>query len=443
MSATTSRRSHRDQARTTPSASRRRQQEAPSPGRSSRYQPVRRQSWAGLTPEQILTRYVPGKAPPLKVLEVLIELFNTLHTALEKTVSHKTRHERAQFLRRFFRDLKRKAGFKTLPDPRNLGQKHLRAMVQVWQREGLAAATIQTYLSFLRGLGMWMGKHGFVRPPAYYGLTPDEYQRHETAQRDKSWSGQGIDIDALIAQVSAFDAHVGASLRLIQAMGLRRKESVQFRPFEHVQPFEETGLSADQRQADRYAWVKGKGGRVRWIALDSPVRMAAVAHARSMVSGRDAHMGDPARDLKQNLRRFDYVLEKFGITLRERGATGHGLRHEVLNQVYREVAGAASPVQGGGLVTAEMDRSVRQAVAHLAGHARIRAAGAYCGGSSVRRGSALHSESPGDAANAPGHAEQPEVKGMSALHPSASPNVMGLPSSKTMSLSPATDNTSA
>jgi len=177
-----------------------------------------------MTPDEILARYVPGKALPLKVLDVLIELFNTLHTALEKTVSHKTRHERAQFLRRFFRDLKLKAGFKTMPDPRNLGQKHIRAMVQVWQRERLAPATIQTYLSFLRGLGMWMGKHGFVRPPAYYGLALDEYQRHESAQRDKSWSGQGIAVDALIAQVCAFDVHVGASLRLIQAMGLRRKE---------------------------------------------------------------------------------------------------------------------------------------------------------------------------------------------------------------------------
>ncbi len=332
-----------------------------------------------MTSGEILARYIPGKAPPLKVLDVLLELFNTLHTALEKTVSHKTRHDRAQFLRRFFRDLNLKAGFKTMPDPRNLGQKHIRAMVQVWQRERLAPATIQTYLSFLRGLGMWMGKHGFVRAPTYYGLALDEYQRHEYAQRDKSWSGQGIDVEALIAQVCEFDVHVGASLRLIQAMGLRRKESVQFRPFAHVIPFNETGLPADQRQADRYAWVKGKGGRVRWIPLDRPVRLAALAFAQGVVSSRDAHMGDPERDLRKNLRRFDYVLEKFGVTLRERGATGHGLRHEVLNGVYQEVTSEASPVRGGGAVLPEVDRVARQAVALLAGHSRLRSAGAYVG----------------------------------------------------------------
>ncbi len=374
--------------------SRRRIQELISPGRSSQQQPIRRQSWAGLLPQEILARYRPGKTPPLKVLEVLIELFNTQHTALEKTVSHKTRQERSQFLRRFFRDLKGKAGFKTVPDPRNLGQKHIHAMVQVWQQGHLAPATIQTYLSFLRGLAMWLGKHGFVRKPGHYGLSLEEYQRHEYAQRDKSWSAQGIDADALIAEVCKFDLRVGAALRLMLAMGLRRKESLQFRPFQHVMPFSETGLPENQQQADRYAWVKGKGGRVRWIPLDSPAHLAALEFAQGVVDSRDAHMGDPQRDLKRNLRRLGYVLEKFGITLRERGATGHGLRHEVLNDAYEDVAGVPSPVRGGGPVSPELDRAARLAVSHLAGHARARAADAYCGKSVGSRSGAPGTPSP-------------------------------------------------
>jgi hypothetical protein len=115
-----------------------------SSGRIGAQQPARRQSWAGHSPRDILASLRPGHTDPMRVLEVLIELFNARHTALQKTVSHKTRQERANFLRRFFRDLNRKAGFPTLPDPRNLGQKHIQAMVQVWQREELAAATIQT-----------------------------------------------------------------------------------------------------------------------------------------------------------------------------------------------------------------------------------------------------------------------------------------------------------
>ena len=363
----------------------RRRQEPGSPGRMTQPEPLRRQGWAGQTPQQILAHYRPGKAPPLKVLEVLLALFNALHTSLEKTVSHKTRHERAQFLRRFFRDLHEKAGFKKLPDPRNLGQKHLRAMVQVWQQEHLAPATIQTYLSFLRGLSMWMGKHGFVRAPSYYGLSPEAYRRHEAAQRDKSWTAQGIDIGALLAQVFEYDRYVGASLGLVRSMGLRRKESILFRPYEHVAAFADTGLPPEERQADRYVLAEGKGGRARWIPLDSPDRLAALELAQSVVGSRDAHLGDPSRDLKRNLRRFDYVLAKFGITLRERGATGHGLRHERLNDVYEDITGVPSPVRGGGPVPPELDRAARLAVSRLAGHARVRASGAYLGSSAVMR----------------------------------------------------------
>lgn len=339
----------------------------------------RRQPWAERTPEQILAQYRPGHAAPLQVLEVLLTLFNNRHTVLEKTVSHKTRQERANFLRRFFRDLTAKAGFRTAPDPRNLGQKHLHAMVQVWQREQLAPATIQTYMSFLRGLASWLGKPGFVRPPGHYGLSLAEYERHEVAQRDKSWRAQGLDVDAVIAQVAAYDPRAAASMRLMQALGLRRKESVTFKPFADVCPFEQTGLPPEKRQADQYVWIKGKGGRVRWIELATEVQRAAVAHAQSVVSGKQAHLGDPSKTLEQNLRRLLYVLEKFGITRRASGATGHGLRHEHCNDLYEAVAGMPSPVRGGRSASPDADRTARQAVSSRAGHSRIRAAGAYIG----------------------------------------------------------------
>lgn len=369
-------------------ASRRRQQVSSSPGRMLASESPRRQQWANKTAQDILAGYQPGKAPPAKVLEVLLELFNTLHTSLEKTVSHKTRHERAQFLRRFFRDLKTKAGFNTIPDPRNLGQKHIHAMVQVWQREHLAPATIQTYLSFLRGMGMWMGKHGFVRRPEHYGLSLEEYQRHEYAQRDKSWSAAGIDIEELIERVCAYDRYVGASLRLIHAMGLRRKESIQFRPFKHVLPFAETGLPLDHKTADRYVRIKGKGGRVRFIPLDSPARLTAVDLAQGLVSHQDAYLGDAAHDLKQNLRRFDYVLEKFGITFRELGVTAHGLRHEALIDHFQSLTGQPPPVRGGVGLPRDVNQLARKAVSELAGHARIRASEAYCGKTLVMRSKA-------------------------------------------------------
>jgi site-specific recombinase XerC len=356
-----------------------------SPGRLHGQDSPRRQNWAGKSPQQVLDMYPPGRTPVNRVVDVLIELYNSLHTALEKTVSHKTRYERAQFLRRFFRELHTDAGFKLAPDPRNLGQRHVQAMVKVWQRRKLSPGTIQTYLSFLRGLAMWLNKPGFIRRPEHYGLTPDEYERHENAQRDKSWSGNGIDVEALLAQVSAYDARIGASMRLMVKVGLRRKESVMCRPYAHVHTFEETGLPDEQREADRYLWTKGKGGRARWLPLATDEQQAAIAHARSVVSGHDAHMGAPDRDLKSNLRRLDYALRKFGLTKRESGTTGHGARHDHLQGQYQDTTGTPAPVRGGGPVDRDLDRQARLRVARVAGHARLRSAGAYLGQSAVMR----------------------------------------------------------
>lgn len=359
----------------------------PSPSDRAASQSPRPRDWSGLTDRDILARYRPGKADPRQVLEVLLKLYNQQHTAQMKTVSHKTRQERADFLRRFFRDLRQRAGFKTLPDPRNLGQKHIHAMVQVWREDKLKPATIQTYLSFLRGLAKWLGKNGFVRGPAYYGLEIEEYQRHEAAERDKSWSAQGVDIEALIDQVCAYDPYVGASLRLIRVFGLRRKESVMLRPNACIVPFESTGLDESEKQADRYIWIRqgAKNGRQRFVPLNTPQRVAAIAYAQSVAVGPDAHMGDPNHDLKRNLRRFDYVLEKFGITGRELGVTAHGLRHQALIEEFVVRSGQQPPVRGGGELTPEAEAAARRAVARLAGHERQRASSAYLGAAIFRK----------------------------------------------------------
>jgi integrase len=346
------------------------------------HQPRRRQEWNGLSAQEILARHPPGKTPALKVLDILIMLFNKQHTSRHKEVSFKTRQERADFLRRFFRDLKIKAGFKTLPDPRNLGERHIRAAVHVWQQEKRAPATIQTYLSFLRGLSIWIGKPGLVRPPKYYGLRASEYQRHEAAQQDRSWSAQNIDIDVLLGQVRSFDPYIGAAMQLVHAFGLRRKEAIMFRPHLCVVSFEATGLPLHKRKADRYVCIKAgsKGGRERFIPVDTALRVAAVIRAQEVVIARDGHMGHPSHSLAQALRRFNYVLEKFGVTRKRLGVTAHGLRHEVLINEFETMTGRPPPVRGGGRLPPEIDGPARQEVAELAGHSRKRASSAYLGG---------------------------------------------------------------
>lgn len=364
-----------------------------------RVHPPRHQPWNGLSPTEILKRYRVGRTPPLKVLDILISLFNTQHTATQKTVSFKTRQERADFLRRFFRDLQCKGGVKTLPDPRNLGDRHVRAMVGVWQQEKLVPATIQTYLSFLRGLALWTGKPGFIRKPSFYGLSREEYERHDASGEDKSWTAKGIDIDALIEDICKYDPYIGVSMRLIRTMGLRRKEALMFRPWSCVVPFEDTGLPLDKRQADWYAAIVAgsKGKRPRHIPLDSPQRLAAIEQARSLAAHRDAHMGRPGASLKQSMKRFMYVMVKFNITKKALGVTAHGLRHDVLIGKFEELTGQPVPIRGGLKLPKGIDHPARQAVAELAGHARRRASNAYLGGVLQRKRETMESDVEGQA----------------------------------------------
>ena len=75
--------------------------------------------------------------------------------------------------------------------------------------------------------------------------------------------------DACSLLEGPYDRHIGASLLLIHAFGLRRKESVMIRPHRCVVPFEATGLSPDERRADHYLRInegsKGDGcGLWRW-----------------------------------------------------------------------------------------------------------------------------------------------------------------------------------
>jgi integrase len=218
-------------------------------------------------------------------------------------------------------------------------------------------------------------------------MAPHEYKRTEVAQVDKSWSAAGVDIDGLIERICAFDRYVGAKLKLIRAMGLRKKEAVMLRPHRCTVPFEATGIDPLDRLADEYVLIKSgaKGGRARYIPLNTPERIAALEYARAVIEDKDGHMGDPDKRLHQNMRRFDYVMFKFGIARKQLGVTVHGLRHEAMIEHYEKEAGTPPPVRGGVPPSPEKDDAARLSAANLAGHARISAAGAYLGPMIARR----------------------------------------------------------
>jgi integrase len=128
-----------------------------------------------------------------------------------------------------------------------------------------------------------------------------------------------------------------------------------------------------------------EGGEPRHIALDSKQRQAAIEHSRTIIAQPDAHMGRPGESLKQSMKRFMYVMAKFGITKKALGVTAHALRHEVLIAKFEELTGQTAPVRGGAKLPKDISHPARQAVAALAGHTRLRAANAYCAGMAARK----------------------------------------------------------
>jgi hypothetical protein len=111
-----------------------------------------------ITRETLLMRINPNHWK--QVLQRLIDDHNWQHASKPKIVSNKTMHERAHFLFHFFGELRRNDERSYKIDPRNLGSRHVHFMVNRWVKRGLAPATIQLYLSYLRVFGEWIGKPG-------------------------------------------------------------------------------------------------------------------------------------------------------------------------------------------------------------------------------------------------------------------------------------------
>lgn len=329
------------------------------------------------------------RAPPRpswkRTLQDILWAHNDRHATKPKAVSAKTQAERAAALFRCFNDL-RALRFK-IRNPCCLGGRHVRALVTDWtapqpctRRATLSAATIQAELSSLRTFAEWIGKPGLVRPAEAYVTDAATVARRTVATTDRSWPARGIDLDALIEEIAAYDPWVGAELRVARAFGLRVKEAVMLRP-RLAEKDAGHALDAPAVPTSHLEVIRGtKGGRLRHVPIDTPAKRAALEAAKALVAGDAQHLANPARTLKQNLDRLHNVMKRFGLTRRALGVTAHGLRHGYAADRYEGLAGAPAPVRGGVVPDRETDDRARLQVAEDLGHSRSQIVGAYVGG---------------------------------------------------------------
>ena len=308
----------------------------------------------------------------------LIALLNIILAAHAPTrvngekASNRTTEAAGEALRTIFRLLV-KLGYR-LEDPRNISEKHIKALCTEWHRLKRSPKTIQNYLSHLRIFCGWVGKKGSVKDVYYYlpHVSKEDLRVVTVTKRSKSWAKVGIDVGAKVAEAMALDWRFGLMIMAQVAFGLRLFEVLQMQPWK-----------CDK--GDKFAAYKTKGGRPRDIDIDTPVQRAVMDFIKSKIGKKD-HLGwsvqtdGSAGSLKYSRRRYNYLMVKIGINKAMAEVTGHGLRAQFAENAAL-LRNLIPPTLGG--TPGQMRRDdldvIRMQISEQIGHSRISITGAYYG----------------------------------------------------------------
>jgi len=268
--------------------------------------------------------------------------------------SHATQADRQRSLTLAARQL-REAGFRQMRAT-SLKGKHVEALLQRWQAEGLSAGTIKNRMAHLRWWAEKVGKAGILPTDNTKLGIPD--RRYVTNESKAKELGDGLD--------RIIDPHVRMSLRLQAAFGLRREESIKFQP----------------RYADRsdHIAIKGswaKGGRDRTVPITTPEQQTVLDEAHRLTG-----LGSliPAnKTYIQQRHVYDGQCKAAGLS------NMHGLRHRYAQMRYEVLTGWKAPA-AGGLSTVQLDSSqrlldqqARQQISRELGHERATITAIYLG----------------------------------------------------------------
>ena len=266
------------------------------------------------------------------VLAAILAQHNWRHATKNKGVSHETMEDRRQFLFRTFDFLQHNPEKAFKLDPRSFSGRHVEFVFRHYERrakEGsLGASSLQKFHSFLCTFAAWIGKPGLVKPIGAYIGDKALYSRSYFATESKAWRARGVDVQAVIDEVARYDERAAAALGLIAEFGLRFKEVVMHRPHADIVTAEQAGKPAGAVSHYLKLTRGTKGGRLRYVPVDTPERERTIARARQVAQRDDESISDPRYTLVQAIRHLRYVMERFGVTKRNLGVTPHGLRHQ-------------------------------------------------------------------------------------------------------------------
>lgn len=268
--------------------------------------------------------------------------------------SHNTQADRMRSLALAARQL-REAGFRQMKAS-SLKGKHVQALLDRWQGEGLSSGTIKNRLSHLRWWAEKIGKAGI--------LPSDNTQLGVPERRYVTNISKAREPDDRLVRIT--DPHVRVSLRLQAAFGLRREESIKFQP-RHADGGDHIAIKG--------SWAKG--GRDRTVPITTPEQRAVLDEAHRLAGSSSlipAH-----KTYIQQRHVYDGQCKAAGLS------NMHGLRHRYAQMRYEILMGWKAPVAGGihySAMSAEQhlqDHQVRLHISLELGHGRVGVVSIYLG----------------------------------------------------------------
>lgn len=261
-----------------------------------------------------------------------------------KDGSFSTQANRKTILLQISKDLKR-LGFDKVT-AKNLGNKHMYALRDYYQKKDLSVATIKNRFSCLRWLGSKLGKD----------LIDNQKLELENRKYSDNSINKAKDIDVEKLQKLS-NVRQQLAIRLQREFGLRREESLKFNV-----SYADKGDKIELKSS----WTKG--GRAREIPITSDSQRALLEQVKK-VAGKGSLI-EKEKSYKQAMESFTTNCQRADIK------NVHGFRHSYAQQRYRELTGRECP-KAGGLTSKELsleqkrkDYEVRMVISQELGHGR-------------------------------------------------------------------------
>lgn len=245
--------------------------------------------------------------------------------------------------------------------PYDLKGRHVNKLLEQWRKDGVSTGTIKNRMTALRWWAEKVNNSGAVKSNSELGLERRVYITNE----NKAISLKDLDL-------SKTDRNISQSLRLQDAFGLRREESMKFQPV-----FALDGQTIDNAKYIRLKDSWTKGGRPRTIPITNEKQRQELKNAYAQATKNGGSMIPKEKSYKSHLASFESVTHALGV-----GQT-HGLRHGYAQTRYKELMGFDCPAVGSvrSLSADEQakDKEIRMLISEELGHSRINITSVYLG----------------------------------------------------------------